>query len=222
MCLAFLSAFALLIALSMLVYPGGTAWDPTTRGHDFWLNYLCDLERATALDGTPNPLGARLAQLAMLMLACGVGPVWWSAPRLFARRASLGLGARWVGSASSAGIAAVALLPNDRFGWLHPALMAVACGGGLVAGACAIVGIAAHDRVATLVGWLAFAVTATDFALYAVAIADGGSGPRAIAVLERVSLLLCLTWVVLVARRVGLRDAEGVELGVERSTADAE
>ena len=74
---ATIAAFVALVVLAMRAYPGGTSWNASAPGHDFWLNYLCDLARPTALNGVPNPFGSTLAQAAMLALAVGLLP-WWS------------------------------------------------------------------------------------------------------------------------------------------------
>ena len=50
------ATFVAITSVSMRLYPGGTSWDPAARGQRFWTNFLCDLARPTALDGTPNPL----------------------------------------------------------------------------------------------------------------------------------------------------------------------
>ena len=84
------AAFVLLLIPAMRAYPGGTSWDPASSGHDFWLNYLCDLTRSVALNGQPNPAGAALAQGAMGLLALGLLPFWWVLPQLFPSGARLG------------------------------------------------------------------------------------------------------------------------------------
>ena len=82
-------AFVALIVPAMALYPGGTWWEPHAAGHRFWTNFLCDLEWRTALNGTPNPVGARLAEGAMLSLVLAFVPFWPVAARLFAARARL-------------------------------------------------------------------------------------------------------------------------------------
>src|SRR5579862_6625121 len=94
---AAVAGFVALVVPAMRAYPGGTVWDPTTRGNDFWLNYLSDLQRTVAINGEPNPTGARYAQGAMLLLAVGLGPVWWLLARLFPERVRLGRAVRGCG-----------------------------------------------------------------------------------------------------------------------------
>jgi hypothetical protein len=116
--LASVLVFAALILLAMRAYPGGAAWDPATRGSDFWLNYLCDLERGVALDGEPNA-GAALARVAVLVLALGFAALFGALPRLFPVHVRLGRAIRWLGCTGALGAASVGVLPNDRFGDVH-------------------------------------------------------------------------------------------------------
>jgi hypothetical protein len=196
-------AFAALILLAMRAYPGGTAWDSTTRGHDFWLNYLCDLARGVALDGEPNPLGSALARSAMIILALGFVPFFLSLPSLFPSRARLGLVIRVLGCASALGSLAVGLLPNDRFGDLH--VYAILSGGvpGLAAAALAVVGLVRAGpslRIAALAGCAMFAVSAVDLGIYLGHQLASSPAPMTLAVLERCAVLLVLGWMHLVAR----------------------
>jgi hypothetical protein len=198
---ASVAAFALLIGLAMRAYPGGTQWDPTAPGHHFWLNYVCDLARRTALDGASNAAGSRLAQVALLVLGVGALLHWWSSPLLFQERSRLGATVRTLGSASVVGMFAVALLPADRFAGLHPLVMALSGGPGLAAAGCAAVGLASKERLAFAVGVAGLIVSALDLALYASQLAGHDPGP-AVAILERVALLVELAWMCVVAWRL--------------------
>ena len=198
-------AFAALIVLAMRVYPGGTAWDRTTRGHDFWLNYLCDLARGVALDGEPNPLGSALARSAIVILALGLVPFFLSLPTLFPARARLGFAIRLLGSVGAVGAVAVGLLPNDRYGDVH--VYAILTGGvpGLAAAALAVVGLVRAGpslRLAAVSGCAMFAVSAVDLGLYLGHQVAASPAPMALAVLERCALLLVLAWMHLVARAI--------------------
>jgi hypothetical protein len=196
-------AFVVLILLAMNAYPGGTVWDPTTRGHDFWQNYLCDLERAVALDGHSNGVGAVLARIAMASLGVGSLAFWNLLPEFFPDRRALARGARGFGVVSAVGILAVALLPGDRYPDLHPLLMLVAGGAGIVAAALSVTGLATRAAFwpLAILGSCAMAASAVDLALYVRQLFVDQPAPVVIAVLERVSLLLALAWVSLVALR---------------------
>lgn len=193
-----------LLALAMRFYPGGTSWDATTHGHAFWRNYLCDLERATALNGTPNPIGSTLAQTAMLVLAAGLAAFFWIVPRLFPREKKLGVAVRVLGTLAALATPGVVFLSGDRFGILHGISVVVAGVPGLAAAACAVIGLLrgeARPRRAAAVGLATLIVAGVDFALYVPQILVDGPGPVAVAVLERISLFLLLVWMALVARR---------------------
>jgi hypothetical protein len=194
-------AFIGLILLAMHAYPGGNAWNPATRGHDFWLNYLCDLERQTALDGQPNDVGAAFAQSAILVQGLASLAFWRLLPAFFPLRIVLGRATRALGFFSAAGVMGVALLPSDAFPHVHPILMVVAGGPGVAAAALGVVGLstrAAWPGLATL-GAAAVLVTGVDLALYLRQLFVDSPTPLIVAVLERVALLLTLAWSAVVA-----------------------
>jgi hypothetical protein len=200
--LASVVLFIALVVPAMCVYPGGTSWDPTTRGNDFWLNYLCDLQHRVALNGEPNDLGAHLAQGAMLALGLGLLPLWWTLPRLFPSFRRTGAAVRVLGVVSVAGAVATGLMPSDRFGSWHAVAIAAGAFPGLAAAGVAAVALLFSDGVGhavRLTGVVTVAVSAVDFTLYARQELTGGAGPMAVAVLERVSILLVLAWMCVVA-----------------------
>jgi hypothetical protein len=190
-------AFVVLAGCAMGAYPGGTAWDPSTRGNDFWLNYLCDLERAVAINGESNAIGSALARTAIVVLGVGLAFFWWHLPALMPARARLGRAIRFLGSSSLVGTFAVALFPGDRFAALHPVLM-IAMGGPALCGAClAVIGLAFEaktPRFAARIGVATVVVSSTDFALYVCQRSAEGPDPMALAILERGSLILAVAW----------------------------
>jgi len=188
--------FVVLTALAMHLYPGGTAWDPTTRGHDFWMNYLCDLARANALNGEPNRLGSRLTQAALIALAAGALAFWWSLPLLFPDRKRIGAAIRALGTISFTAMVLVAFLPADRFSTLHPILLSFGILPGLAAAACSLVGL---RRGPFFLGLLALVSCATDFVLYASQLSVEGGGSIGVVIMERVTLLAILAWMLAVA-----------------------
>jgi hypothetical protein len=193
--------FVMLIASAMWAYPGGTVWDPAAQGHDFWLNYLCDLERTVALDGRPNLLASVLARLAMGVLGLGSVAFWWLLSRAFERRAWLTRAVRRLGAAAAAGVVCVALFPSDRFATLHPFLLLVAGAAGIAASGLALAGLLGSRHGPSRV-WIAGAcVTASstgDLAMYLAQLRGDSPGSPAIAVLERVTLVLVLLWMAMV------------------------
>jgi hypothetical protein len=202
------AGFVALVVPAMRAYPGGTVWDPTTRGNDFWLNYLSDLQRTVAINGEPNPTGARYAQGAMLLLAVGLGPVWWLLARLFPERVRLGRAVRGCGVVTVLGAVAAGLLPSDRFADGH--MFAILCGGaaGVAAASLATVGLAGQgpaERLAAFLGATTVAISVADLLLYVSRLTGAVVEIPPIAVLERTSLLLVLAWMCAVATSGALR-----------------
>jgi hypothetical protein len=197
-------AFGGLEAAAMRAYPGGTWWDPTSRGHRFWENFLCDLEWRVALNGEPNP-GAPFARAAMLLLLLGLLPFWVAVPRLIRgtfERSRFAVTA--LGLVSTAATVAVVLMPSDRFGALHGALVLVAGVPGLTAAALAVRGLALgepHPRVTAWLGGAVLAAAFVDFVLYASHFATHTNGTPLGAALQKVALVLLLAWMLAVAVR---------------------
>lgn len=200
--LACVVAFATLELIAMRLYPGGTFWDGTTRGVRFWQNFLCDLESQVALNGEPNPLGARFAQAAMLAMVVGFAPFWWTVPRLFPRLRGVGLAVRTLGLSSLAGIVAVTLMPSSRFGSLHGVAVIVAGAPGLSAAVLAVLGLGRAEvrpPLAAMLGGAMLVFALVDFALYTRTMLYGGPGPLLLPVAQKVALLLLLAWMIVVA-----------------------
>ncbi len=202
--------FVCLIVPSMRAYPGGTYWDPTTRGSDFWLNYLSDLQRSVALNGVPNAEGAALARAALLVLATGLAPLWWLVTLLLPGRPHLRMAIRFLGGAGVLASAAAGLLPSDRFGEGHA--LATVLGGlsGLAAAWLAVTGLVLRGRPvrpAAALGAATSVAAMVDFVLYAKRLREGGPDLMVIARLERLSVILLLAWMCVVAwqavRRAG-------------------
>src|SRR5579883_651412 len=72
--------FAVLMRAAMASYPGGTWLDPRAEGHDFWLNFFCDLLHDVSLGGRANEAGAAYARAGMLVLVCGLLAFFWIVP----------------------------------------------------------------------------------------------------------------------------------------------
>jgi hypothetical protein len=200
------AGFLALLLPAMLLYPGGTVWDRTAPGSDFWFNYLSDLQRSVALNGEPNAEGSRLAQAAMLVLAAGLAASWWLAARFSSDRPRLGLALRVSALAGVLGAFAAGLLPSDRFAEGHELAVLVGGASGLLATACAVIGIA--DRrswLLTAIGSATVLVSGVDFALYVQHL--GRPGAPLGALLERVSTILLLVWLCAVARHRPRRGA---------------
>ena len=194
--------FVALLAASMALYPGGTSWDPGAHGHDFWRNFLCDLERTTALDGSPNPVGARLGQAAMLVLAGGLLPFFHRVGALAPGAPRLARTARVAGTIAVLAVPGVTFVSGDRFGALHSVAVVLAGAPGLVACGAAFAALV-RDRAAPVAvrwaGGAALLVAAVDFAMYVASLAWPAVGTVAVAVLERLANGGLLVWMLLAA-----------------------
>ena len=202
-------AFVVLFAFAADAYAGGTHFDHSAIGHDFWRNNLCDVARTVAINGLPNACACWLARVAMITLAVGLGVMFFALPRLFPSRPRLGLLVRVLGVATVPCAIAVVLLPTDRFSHLHGLSIVLAGTLGLGTVILALVGLFADARAPRYVvslGVLAMSVAAVDFALYVIEFTSQGPAQVAVPVLERLSTILLLAWMLAVARAVnGLR-----------------
>jgi hypothetical protein len=201
--------FVVLEAAAMALYPGGTWWEPSARGHRFWQNFLCDLSWRVALDGKDNRVGSLLSQAAMLVLVGGFVPFWLLVGGAGGWHGTKGV--RVLGLTSVLGTAAVTLMPSDRFGSMHGLAVMVAATTGLAAAVLAAVRqLRAGDRVAGGLGLAVLAAGGVDFALYVQTFGSGGPGPLALPAVQKVALLLLLAWMGVVAAR-----GHGRPLGTE-------
>ena len=194
--------FAVLFAAAASAYPGGTHFDHSSVGHDFWRNTLCDVARTVALDGRPNMVACTLARVAMTTLAFGLGALFMVLPELFAAERRAARTIRVLGAATVPAAVAVVLLPTDRFGTLHGLAIVVAGTLGLGATILVMKGVWADARTPRLIvvlGTLALGFGAADFGLYVRELALGGPAQVAVAVLERLATILVLLWMVAAA-----------------------
>lgn len=181
--------FVVLEAAAMALYPGGTFWDAHASGHRFWQNFLCDLEWRVALDGQDNRVGALLAQGAMLALVAAFLPFWVLA--------GSGRALRALGSAAVVAMAAVALMPSERFGALHGVAVLIAGPTGLGAAVLAVrAHLRANRRALAGLGAATLSLGAVDLGLYAWNFGTGGPGPLALPAIQKLALILLLAWMV--------------------------
>jgi hypothetical protein len=205
---AILLSVALFLALeaaAMRLYPGGTWWDSHAVGHRFWENFLCDLEWRVALDGSPNPIGSRLAFAAMATLAAGVGFFWFAVACILAAsgRDRIARFVRIAGVASVLGILVVISMPSDAFGALHGVVVICASLLGFAATTLAILGLRlAGRRALAALGGATMAAAVLDFGLYASHFAAHTQDSVLTPAVEKVALGALLAWMVAVARSV--------------------
>jgi hypothetical protein len=189
--------FLALVLFAMRAYPGGTSWNAAAAGHDFWLNYLCDLARPTALNGVPNPIGSTFARAAMLILAIGLLPWWALLTRFTPSHPRAGRAIRVLGAIATIGIAFVVELPGDRFGRAHGIACVAAGVPGLAAAIVSVLALFRDEASPRAVRWVGAATllaSAACFTLYLPDVLSLSSALMAVAVLERLSVALLLLW----------------------------
>lgn len=117
------AAFAAALAgIAMLIYPGGTLRDHSTRGYSLTHNFLSDLGSTVTFGGQPNSIGALLFVSSLVIVVLGVGACLAGFVKLFAEdRATRNLarGTAVVGAFVCASFLGVAFTPEDRFMALH-------------------------------------------------------------------------------------------------------
>lgn len=111
-----------LSVVSMVCYPGGTAFDHATPYYRLTQNFLSDLGMTVAYDGQPNMAGAALFVLSLGLLILGFGSATLSFIRLYSKTRTsrnLAWGAGIVGLAISLSFAGVGLTPENSMMELH-------------------------------------------------------------------------------------------------------
>jgi len=147
-------AFLALFAASVAVYPGGNWLDRAAHGHRFFANYFCDLTQPVSLSGVNNPIGSRIAQLAMLFFAVALAGFFWLMPRYFGPKPRAVAWVRWLGEGAVFTYLAVPFTPSELFGAVHAWLSLLAGALGLSAAVCAVWALCRSHRVARVLGVL--------------------------------------------------------------------
>lgn len=200
--LVFEGVGALLIAVSMALYPGGTWMDRHAAGHSFWGNFLCDLQQPLALNGVPNPLGARLAQAGAMALFASCAFVWTLAPRAL-EAPRTGRRVRLFGLASSALGLAVPLLPSQRSATLHSGAIALALLPGLAALVQFAIGMVrsrAASRSLRVLTWALLVASVLAAVLWSVTTLMATRVPALLPAMQRLAFLVLLAWIFAIAR----------------------
>jgi hypothetical protein len=147
-------AFCGLFAASALIYPGGNWLDRSAPGHRFFANYFCDLTQPVSLSGVNNPVGSRLAQLAMVFFAAALAAFFWLVPRFFATDTRPARWVRRLGACAVLSYLAVPFTPSELFGNIHAWLSLASGGLGLAAALAAVRALLRANRVARVLGWV--------------------------------------------------------------------
>jgi hypothetical protein len=188
--------------VSIAMYPGGTWFDPHTRGFALWDNFMCDMLPAIAVNGEPNPAHT-LAALSMATLGLSLGPFFiqlsaFAASKVLRRTVTI------AGCIGAVGCALVALAPGDAYPGLHAALIFAAgppCFVALVVGASQLrfsKGSMRERFAVGLAGALAV-VSFADFAVYAHHMASHTPPFHLLPALQKIASAILLVWMVVVA-----------------------
>ena len=208
---AVLAAVALVVGLmsaAMAVYPGGTWFHREARGHSFFTNFLCDLLADTALNGTPNVLGARLALLGMTSLVIGMLPLWLVLPTLMPDRPALGRALRRAGTLGVSVLLFVPLATSERCGVYHSLAVELAGIPNFAALLLAVVGLLRtryRSPPVAGIGVALAAVALADFAWYSFYACRSELGSPFVPGLQKVAALMLLGWMVAVGTAVWRR-----------------
>ncbi len=201
---ACLTTFVLAIAVAMWAYPGGTWWDSARVGHSFWQNFLCDLLHDPSLNHRPNELGSRFARAGMLVFVLGLSVFWSLTGELLCCCRRLSKLITLLGVTGTPLMAAVPLLPSNRFPKLHTT--AVTLGGlpALLALMLLAVGffLEPHSRrfMRLFTAGLVLLVVIC-LGLYVKEAIFGGPSLRIVPILERIASIAVVLWMAAVLRR---------------------
>lgn len=214
-------SFAVFVTAAMLSYPGGTFYEPERVGHSFWHNFLCDLLRERSISGAPNELGAILSTTGMMCLIPGLVSLVWLVPEVVQVGGAFMVALRGVAIASCLALAAIPLLPADRFGTLH-AFAVVGAGIPATLALGVLVSSLALDRrtgtTMRALSALVVIVIALSLVVYARETFFAAEPWTALPSLSRLASLLLLSWLLAFARLAKRRTAE---LGAQASDAHA-
>jgi hypothetical protein len=124
-------AVAVLSGIAMLLYPGGTARNPSARGYSFFQNSLSDLGSTVAWDGQANSRGAAFFVAGAILLALSGSGCLVALIRVYSSSRIASRFARTAGAAgllTCAGLIGAALTPVDRSPALHGQFTLLAIG----------------------------------------------------------------------------------------------
>ncbi len=193
-----LLAFAALMLLAMSAYPGGTWEDPHAAGHSQVRNFLCDLTRPVAINGQPNPTGAKFAELGLYAYVVALGPFFFVTPALFSDKKRLGRMVWICGVLCSLGGIAIVALPSWMVGpRMHGALVLSTAVPGLLAALGATLGAwttSTPSRPIRLAAAATLVLTAVTVAVFAGQIARGAETTTGLPVLEKLAILMSMAW----------------------------
>jgi hypothetical protein len=191
-----------LFAAAAWVYPGGNWLDRAARGHRFFANYFCDLTQPISLSGVNNPIGSRLAQLAMLCFAAALAGFFGLVPRYFAGNSRARAWVRGLGECAVLSYLAVPFTPSELFGAFHAWLSLFAGALGLSAALCAVWALCRSPgaaRALGVLGALALGAGVLHAALFVRYLHAREPAPLLVPAAQKVAALLLSAWMLGVA-----------------------
>jgi hypothetical protein len=197
-----LLAFWALFAGSVALYPGGNWLDRAALGHRFFANYFCDLTQPVSLSGVNNPVGSRLAQLAMLSFAPALAGFFWLVPRYFGPNVRAAVWVRRLGVCSVLSYLLVPFTPSELFGPLHAWLSLFAGALGLSAALRCVWALFHSHRAARALGALgalSLAAGLTHALLFLHYLHRSEPAPLIVPAIQKVAALLLSGWMLAVA-----------------------
>jgi hypothetical membrane protein len=158
-----------LTTVAMLLYPGGTGLDPTTRGYSIFHNSLSDLGSTVAWDGQANSGSRFLLAASIILVLAGVGCLV-TLIRVYSSSPTTSWLARTAGAAillAGAGLIGASVMPQDRYSTLHGRFTLLAVGAFPVATALLSLATALNARFRRRVpiGWFALTCVVVAWAL---------------------------------------------------------
>ena len=195
------AGFVMLTALAAAAYPGGTYCEPAATSYRFWGNYFCDLTASVTGRGEDNARSAALAQAAFACFALATAPFFWLLGGLSSRPRLV----RTPGLVAALGTVALAWLPSRAGANLHATAVFSATIPGLMAAGLGVhAAFRSQDRRASvrLAAWLGaatFLAGAADAAGYGHAVATHAGCIPWLPVLQKITALCLLGWMLTVA-----------------------
>src|SRR5262245_36275581 len=116
--------------VAMLLYPGGTHFDSTTRGYSLSRNFLSDLGSTTTTSGRSNLVGAMLFSTSLVVLTLALARCLPALLRLYAAdpvSRVLTRAAVVIGAVACAAIIGIAATPENRSMAMHIRFTVLAC-----------------------------------------------------------------------------------------------
>jgi hypothetical protein len=195
-------AFLGLFAAAAATYPGGNWLDRAAPGHRFFANYFCDLTQPVSLSGVNNPVGSRLAQLAMLFFAAALAGFFWLVPRYFGPNTRAVAWVRGLGESAVVSYLAVPFTPSERFGAVHACLALLSGAFGISAALWAVWALLSSYRAARALGTLgllSLAAGVLHAVLFVHYLHASEQAPLIVPAAQKVAALLLSGWMLGVA-----------------------